>query len=318
MAYYICEWFRLEPPLLVVVAAVLTTQPSIYLSVKFFLDQIQANVIGAVLGVIAVAAIGNDPIIIGLVVIVVISVNLLLKLESSISLSIVTVIAVMEQPDFALDRFMLIMIGIVLSIVINAAFLPPKPERQLLAKLQDLHARMLFLLRNMSDGLLEEAALTKEKTDLFAELKKADGFYQTYKEERNVLSKQRRSKAYKLVIYRNMLDVLRQELHLIRTFHPGRASVWNHASKRHILELAQIHETVIMKHEGKIKRNSNLERRNRLSDNASHVLESLWSDAGEQPPAETFVLFGNLLELEKRIYHLDKMITSYVKYHYPK
>jgi len=118
-AYYVCGWLNLEPTLLVVVAAVLTTLPSVYLSIRFFIDQLQANTIGAVLGVAAAAALGNDPLAIGLAVIVVILINMVLKLESTISLSIVTVIAVMEEPDAAIIRFVLIMTGVVLATVIN-------------------------------------------------------------------------------------------------------------------------------------------------------------------------------------------------------
>lgn len=307
LAYYVSAWFDLNPPLLVVIAAILTTQPSIYLSLKYFLDQLQANAVGAIVSVTAAYAIGTEPIGIGLVVIVVIIINLFLKLESSMSLSILTVVAVMAEPTGALNRFLLIMIGIVLAILVNAVFLPPNPEKQLMEKLRSLHERMLVLLRNVIEGQWKEASLMREKKQLAAEMKKAWQLYDTYKEERNIRIKSRRQKAYKLVIYKNMLDMLAFELRLINSIRKDIDDDRMIVAEDAILQLAHDHELCVMKYEGKVKAKP----RNEAKFERFGV--EMLQYAGDRIDSSWIMFVGRLMELEERLNHLDRLVTSYVR-----
>ncbi|WP_240491872.1 aromatic acid exporter family protein, partial [Acinetobacter baumannii] len=88
----------------------------------------EANFIGAALGVTATYFLGAQPLIIGIVVMLVIIINLWLKFEDSLALSIVTVIAVMETSTgnylyFAGNRFLLTVIGVFSAALVNAVFI---------------------------------------------------------------------------------------------------------------------------------------------------------------------------------------------------
>src|SRR5690625_3979369 len=111
LSLYIAIWTNLEPPTFAALAAAFAVQPSIYRTFQTILEQVQANIVGAVLAVLFVMSFGQDPFVIGLVVALTIAIILKAKLESStIPLAIVTVIIVMESPvtnfiQFATERF---------------------------------------------------------------------------------------------------------------------------------------------------------------------------------------------------------------------
>jgi uncharacterized membrane protein YgaE (UPF0421/DUF939 family) len=302
----------LNPPLLVVVAAVLTTQPSIYLSFRQLIDQLQGNTIGAVLAVASVRALGNEPIVIGLTVMVVIMINLFLKLESTIVLSVVTVMAVMGQPDSAVERFLLVMIGILLAILVNAAFLPPNPERQLREQMDALHKRVLFLLRNGADQAFSAKSFGDEKAKLAKELTRAEELYRTFKEERTFMRKQRRRKAEKLVVYRHMLQVVRHEMEVISVV---RRSTGDGAAKQvmQVLNaLTHYHESILMKFDGKVKPKLPADKRSRAAEELDALAASLrmeWT-AGTSPEALR-LLDALCVEWARRLHRLDALVSGY-------
>lgn len=312
LAYNVCAWFELDPPLLVVIAAVLTTQPSIYLSIRYFIDQVQANTIGALLSIVIVTALGNDPLIIGLTVMIVIIINLFLKLESSITLSILTVVAVMGQPDSAIDRFILVMIGIVLAIIVNAVFLPPNHEKQLLEKLRALHEHILFLLRNAAEEQFTGKSLGEEKEKVAEELKRAEELFHTFKEERTILKRNRLRKANKLVVYRTMLEVIRHELDMLKAIRREMDEPWVGAMKETVTTLAHYHESIFMKHEGKIKPKTPHERNEKVVAEVDALILRLQQEGqGTAPPPGLLVLAGQSKELAELLDHLDALVTVY-------
>lgn len=321
LALYIGEWFDLQPVFFIVFAAVVATQPSIFRSFRYFLEQLQANFIGAILGFAAVMLIGKEPIVIGLVVIIVIIINLLLKLEKSISLSILTVIIVMqaEVPEEALNRFILIMIGIFISIVVNAAFIPPNHERNLLAQLNMLNDRVLLLLRNIVEGLFDEKSLRKEKGQIVDELKKAEELFSLYKEERTLNRKKRRKKRYTLVIYRQMLSILAKEVEIIHSYKRNEEHEADEQVHQCIMALTQYNELIYLKLEGKIRINHKHELNAKVSERIEklmkHILQSYDKNTLQQPPIYLIINAGQFSELAHKLDHLDTLVTSYNRFH---
>lgn len=324
LAYYVCMWLSLEPPFIAVVAAVLTTQPSIYMSLKFFADQLQANIIGALAAIGAYSVMGSDPIVIGITVMVVIALNMLLRLESSISLAILTVIAVMDNPDGAVNRFVLVMLGVVLAILVNAAFLPPNHERQFKEKLRSLHDRLLPLLRNVLDHNFTLVSLSKERKELAAELKKAEDLFNTYKDERSLFKKQRKLKQHKLVIYRNMLETLRLELSLLRQLAGELPDEWREPLREGVHEITQAHELIFLKLEGMVKIRQPVDQH--LSRKMEELLGRLFDkpagdpaassgcsagQAADRPPQSLVRIMGELVELEERLERLNRQVANY-------
>src|SRR5690554_694854 len=72
------------------IAAVSSLQPSIHRSMATMVQQIQANIIGAILATILVLTIGNEPFLIGFGIMIVIGVCMLLKMkEDAIYIAII-------------------------------------------------------------------------------------------------------------------------------------------------------------------------------------------------------------------------------------
>lgn len=319
LALYIGEWFKLEPVLIIVIAAVFATQPSIFRSYKYFLEQMQANTIGALLGYSGVVMIGNAPIVVGLIVIIVIIINILLKLETSIGLSILTVIIVMETPDGAVDRFLLIMLGIFISILVNAAFLPPNHERNLSELIKELNEHIFLLMRNIVVGGFEESSLNEEKKKIDQDFRKTEEIFNLYKEEKTISLKQRINKPSKLVIYRQMRVVIEKEIDLIMNFRKNANPFFDDQIHESIIELTQYHEHIFMKFDGKIKTKQKHEKNSKVYEEieelTQHMLTDYDSKKNNQSPYSLLSIVSLLHELAKQLDHLDTLVTSYNRFH---
>ncbi len=142
-ALVLAKLLQLPSPVFAGISAVFAMQPTIYRSYLSLIEQVQANVIGAVFAIVFTLVFGHDPFIIGLTAILVIALFLRLRLESSISVALVTVIAIMEYTEehfieFALIRFSTIMLGVFAAFIVNLVFLPPKYEKKLYTKLWNI------------------------------------------------------------------------------------------------------------------------------------------------------------------------------------
>ncbi|BBP88000.1 hypothetical protein BsIDN1_16180 [Bacillus safensis] len=95
--------------------------PAIYLSIFLtIVDQVQANIIGAALAITFGLLFGTGPVIIGLTAVMVIAINLKLKIEHTIPIALVTVIAILESAgdhflSFALIRTATVVLGVLSS-----------------------------------------------------------------------------------------------------------------------------------------------------------------------------------------------------------
>jgi uncharacterized membrane protein YgaE (UPF0421/DUF939 family) len=319
LALYIGEWLNLQPVLIIVIAAVFATQPSIFRSYRYFLEQLQANTIGAILGYSGVMLIGNDPIVTGIIVIIVIIISILLKLETSIGLAILTVIIVMEAPEGAVDRFLLIMLGILISIVVNAAFLPPNHERNLSVLLKHLNERIFLLMRNIVDGEFHENTLKEEKKKIDQDFRKSEEIFDIYREEKTIAPKQRINKPLKLVIYRQMRVVIETEMDLILSFRKGSNKYYDEQIHESISALTQYHELIFMKFDGKIKTKQKHEKNRKVYQEVEEITQHLLTDYDakeySESPYHLLSVVSLLNELAKELDHLDTLVTSYNRFH---
>ncbi|RXT08079.1 aromatic acid exporter family protein [Ammoniphilus sp. CFH 90114] len=128
---FIANLLGLEPAVFAAVAAALSIQPTNKRSMRYAVEQVQANVAGALIGVIIAVFFGVHLYTVALAIIIVITLTNLFKWKDSIPLSIVTVIFIMEAPTedflyFSWNRFMITFVGVAVSGVINTVLLPPK------------------------------------------------------------------------------------------------------------------------------------------------------------------------------------------------
>src|SRR5699024_3237919 len=98
LTLFITSILGLEPTLIAGIAAVFALQPNVHRSLKRTWEQFQGNTLGAISAIVMVLLFGNNIIVIGLTVILVLAVLLFFNLQSVSTLAVVTMIAIMDAP----------------------------------------------------------------------------------------------------------------------------------------------------------------------------------------------------------------------------
>lgn len=215
VALYVSIALHLQSPVFAAIAAVISIQPSVYRSITTFIEQVKANIIGAVIAIAIAFLLGTDPISVGLAVIVVILINLMLKYEKSISISVLTAIAIMESAsdsftEFAFQRFILIIIGMLAATLINALFIPPKHEGKIIRSIQTINEHitemMLRLEENVYMRYIDEVRKNVSSLETLFEVYQEEVFFRRYPFE----------KKRALVHYKRMISLFRKEMKLLQ------------------------------------------------------------------------------------------------------
>src|SRR5690606_25648288 len=167
LALYVSELLHLPTPVFAGIAAIFAIQPTIYRSYLTVIEQIQGNIIGAILAISFVLVFGNHILIIGFVAIIAIIIMVKLKLENSIRLALVTIIAVMAAPSddflqFAMWRSGSILIGILSSFIVNLIFIPPKYETKLFQGISQATEDIVKWIRLTTRFASEDQLLKKD------------------------------------------------------------------------------------------------------------------------------------------------------------
>ena len=232
LALYISMWLGLENPVFAAIAAALTIQPSVYRSWKNGLEQIQSNIIGAFVATAFILTLGNEPYIIAMVVMLVIAINLKLKFEKSITLSVMTVLAMMTVPQdqflkFGMSRFALVLIGVLSSFVINLFFFRPQYEKVLFARHKQLMDQIAISLRFFLDPGRDAKVSRQDIQNMKKQQKSAEELYQLLEEENTHFQKIRFSQQRKLVVYREMIQLTQEALRFLEKAEHHRSNLDN-------------------------------------------------------------------------------------------
>ncbi|MEH7581207.1 aromatic acid exporter family protein, partial [Priestia megaterium] len=218
------EFLSLPSPIFAAIAAVFAIQPSIYRSYLTILEQIQANVIGAASAVCFGLIFGTHPIIIGFTAVVVIAVNLKLRINNTIGLALVTVIAIMENPgdnfvEYALIRFGTVLLGVFSAFIVNLIFIPPKYETRLYYKIVSTTEEIIKWIRMNLYHASEHTLLKEDIEKMKDNVAKMNQIFDFYKEERTYSTKKRFVKSRKLVLFRQMITVTTRALTTLKLLH---------------------------------------------------------------------------------------------------
>lgn len=264
LSLYISIWLGFTPPVIAAVAAIFAMQPSIYRSWRYFLEQVQTITLGAAIAMGAGMLLSNEPIAVGVVCILVIMLCIKLKMVETIGLTLVTVVAVMEasgQWDFALNRFLLSIIGIISAFVINILFMPPKPKEQFTEQIHKAFTQMSLLLRTAISDEMKEKVFREQKQELQDSLKSMSDKYKLLEEELKKLKRSKYRDSRQLIVYRQMLYSLHKGFEVLEDvqehyFQADRTTDLNKSYDRHLEKLIKFHEHVLLKFEDKLKRGS--------------------------------------------------------------
>ncbi|MFG6149649.1 FUSC family protein [Halobacillus sp. B23F22_1] len=331
VALYIASLLGFISPLLAAIAAIFSIQPSIYRSYQSIVEQIQANIIGAVVAIIAVFTLGNDPFIVAFAIIVVIGLTMNLKMnENTISLAAVAVIALMDSTDqtfiyFAASRFASLILGILAAFLVNLMFVPPKYETRLFTKIDTSTNEILQWLRVMTRQLSDEPALKYEITRIQDNIRWTDHTYLLYSEERTYFKGSRFSKGRKLVLFRQLITTTKKSFDVLKAFYRLESKIeqipyeFQDALVGELDKLINAHEKLLLSLKGRIRETHKKSLRQIEEPNIPMLVEKLmkeYEDSNHHPDKLVFLpLASQLMEYYYQLEKLKRLLKSYQKYH---
>lgn len=173
------------------IAAVVAMQPSVYRTLKTIVDQFQGNVIGAILAIVMVSIFGKNIIIMGATVILLIAILFKLKIEHVATLATVTALIIMGQHSgsfywSAFYRFILVMIGVLSSFIVNMTFLPPKFETKIYYNSLNITTDIFKWFNLVLNDVTEFNYVKQDLESLRQRVVKLEQLFEFYKEERSL------------------------------------------------------------------------------------------------------------------------------------
>ncbi|CAM4423871.1 aromatic acid exporter family protein [Paenibacillus tarimensis] len=318
LAIFVSGLFHFPSPIIAAVAAIFTIQPSIYRSWKQVLDQVQSNVLGAIIALASVQVLGSTPISVGLVCIAVILLNIKLKMESAIGLTLVTVVAVMEANsegwDYALGRFLMVMAGMGCAFLVNVLLFPPRPKKQFFDQIREAYGQLSLLLRTAISNEIKEQVHKEEKDKLHGTLRKLDERYALFEEERSVRPESKLDRARQLLLSKQMIKALRKGADLLDAVEehyfsaPG-AEEWSLRFDERLEELTKYHEHILLKSEGKMKTGAQIEPE---EGREGSFVSELTHYVSANPDGHKRLIFvaTALFEYDYQLRRLDKLVNQ--------
>ncbi|MFD2680169.1 FUSC family protein [Bacillus seohaeanensis] len=332
LALFVTELLGLPSPVFAGIAAVFAVQPTIYRSYLSIIEQIQGNLIGAVIAVLFVLLFGSNILVVGLAAIIAISLILKFKLEKTIGLALVTMIAIMEVShdlfiQYAFIRFATIMIGVFSSFLINLIFLPPKYETKLYHRMSDATEDILKWIRLSTRHASEFHLLKSDLEKLKEKLIKVDQIYLLYKEERDYFKANSVVKARKLVVYRQMISVTYRSLEILKRLNRYENELSQlpedvkNVMKEQLDCLLTYHEQLLLRFIGKMHSQTESEVQNEVNIYRKELMNFMIKEIQTQNTEDnihTFHLlhiFSAIFEYDEQLGHLETLITSFQSYH---
>lgn len=329
LALYLATWLGLPTPVFAGIAAVFAIQPSIYRSFLTIVDQVQANIIGAALAITFGLLFGTGPVIIGLTAVMVIAINLKLKIEHTIPIALVTVIAILESAgdhflSFALIRTATVILGVLSSCLVNLIFLPPKYETKLVNHIMENTEEILKWIRLSSRQSTDHSTLKDDIDQIKERMIKLDHVYLLYKEERSYLKKTTYVKSRKLVLFRQAIMTSNRALYLLKKLHRLENEIYlmpEHFRESLIDEIDYLlywHELTLMKFVGKMKPQDEefqIECSLRLETLTKSFLQHQQNQENDLLDYNMLNVMSSIIEYRDELQHLDTLITSFQTYH---
>ncbi|WP_160725449.1 FUSC family protein [Bacillus sp. USDA818B3_A] len=332
LSLFIGQLLHSPSPVFAGIAAIFAIQPTIYRSYLTIIEQIQGNIIGALFAVIFVLLLGNHIIVIGLAAIIVILLNLKLKLENTIGLSLVTLISIMEtQSDnfiqFAGIRFSTIMIGVFSAFFVNLIFMPPKYENKLYFKIVNTTEEIIKWIRLSTRHDYDHQLLKADILDFKDSIHSMEQLYTMYKEERSYFKKVKLEKSRKLVIYRQLNITAKKALDTLKRLHRFENELlqlpesFKESIQEQLDSLIYHHEQIILRFIGKVpiphsnvKETDCINKKELFDFYLKHVREI--EDHDNPHLYHSMQIIATIIDYGEQVEHLDTLITSFHSYHH--
>ncbi|GEN85237.1 UPF0421 protein YgaE [Sporosarcina luteola] len=331
-ALFIADVLNLPNPVFAGIAAIFAIQPTIYRSYLTIVEQIQGNLIGATTAVIFVLLFGHQIVTVGFAAVIIILIMLKLGLEKSVSLALVTMIAIMEIKgdaflSFALLRLVTIVIGVLSAFIVNLLFMPPKYETKLFQAIHQSQDEIIRWIRLAGRQASEHIATKKSLDKLKERLTNVNQLYSLFKEERSYFKKNTVAKARKLVIYRQMIATSQSSYEVLAKLHKYENELLNLPEHFRMMiqerldTLLTYHEQVHLKFVGKLKSGKLSESLNEEFIQRQEVMDIFAKEIAITKEEEEFSAYhllhvlSSLLNYEEQLEHLDRLIVSNQRRH---
>jgi uncharacterized membrane protein YgaE (UPF0421/DUF939 family) len=319
-ALLLCQHMGVSTPAIAAIAAAAAVQPSVSRSLTQLKDQLIAQLIGAFFAISAIHFFSYQPILVGLVVILVIAISLSLKLDSTVHLSMVTVISIMQSTqgnylEFAFGRLGLVLLGICVATIVNLFFLPPNHESKLEKKIKTLSQKSMGLMRNMLHSEYQFNAFRKEKNEILKEYTELESIYNFYREQRPRVRRRTILQMREMHIYQKLKLMIRDQTQIVQTY---REMFFVFEGRDELRELYQdsigslifYQELILLKYDEKI---------NARFDEGSAVLaktaiRTLQEEISSKKVDEILPLLGQLAAYMRDLSVLDRRISRHMIY----
>lgn len=330
LALWITELIGVPNPLIAGIVAIFAIQPTIYRSFLTIIDQLQGNVIGAVLATAFGLLFGPSPLIIGFTALIVITLNLKLKIEHTIPITLVTVIAILESPGdnflyYAFLRTSAVAIGVLSAFVVNFLFFPPKYETKLIRNTVETTEEIIKWIRHVTNHSTMHSVLKEDIEKLKEQMVDLEQLFLRYKEERSYSKRSAFVKSRKLVLFRHSISTSSRAINLLQKVHRLENDIHDLPEDvkgtfvKEIDDLLLIHERILLSLTGKIK----------TPDSREIIEESIllkkdkiitFLNHHKDPSDDTIndnlmLVIASVVDYREHLEHLETLLSSYQTYH---
>ncbi|WP_416149040.1 FUSC family protein [Salipaludibacillus sp. HK11] len=331
LALYAAMWLGFETPAFGGLAAFFAVQPSVHKSITLIWDQIQANIISAILAILFVLAFGHEPFVVGVVVVLIISIHIKLKKDAIIPLAVVTSIIIMGSPtddfiNFAANRFLLIMIGVFSAFIVNMIFLPPKHESQLYHKITDTNDQIIQWIRLLLHHEVDYRTLKQDMNKIRESVLKLENIFILYREERSYFRKSEYSRMRKIVLFRQMISCTKKAKEIMKSLSKQNNALnqlpeeMSHLLQLQVDYLTNYHERILLKYMGKVKAQATGDLYQQINDGKQELINVFMACHKDQEiELDEWIHFlpviALVIEYSEELEHMDRLVDGFFTYH---
>ena len=322
LALYICSILNLDQAVFAGIAAIHTIQPSIYRTWKQGRNQVLANILGGIIALLGVYFLGSDPFSIGLVMIIVIAFSLKIKMAETVSLTLVTVLAIMTAPGnedltYALHRFVVTFIGLISALLVNMLIAPPNYKKNFATKVRSVFQNMSILMRTAISDEMTEKFFQEQMDHLETELLHLEEQYNLFNEERGKMVKLTNLDLREMVVFKQMFKSLQQGFIVLEDidsfyFKSQPTNEDDRLFDQQLEHLIKYHELFLMKYEGKIKENEP-QFQNDFMNESELFLETVMSTYTKEQKLQLTVIGSSIYNYAYQINRLNTVVEQYIK-----
>lgn len=314
------------------VSAVVAMQPSVYRSIKTIADRANGNIIGAVLAVLMVTAFGNHFVIMGVTVILLIAILFRFNLAHVATLASVTALIIMGQHTgnfyvSAFFRFILVMIGVLSSSIVNLIFLPPKFESKLYYNALNISTDIFMWFKLVLNDTSEYHQIKEDRGLISKRVLKLEQIFEYYEEERPLTKKQLHAQNRKKILFKEIVRVTRQAYAVLKRMNRYQHDL--HSLNNELLlqikldidSLTAFHEQIFISLSKKAKYDVDFDDTTVDNPQKKDLMNAFQKEL-IQNPYQTEYSYANIMQIISAIEeyrytlrHLDRLRISFFSYH---